>query len=234
MAFKSFTEIVQELSMKRDKKIPNLISPVKGKRGTSKFSRMKTISQIPSERPVRKQLSKNLVASANKSTTNSASIGTKMAMKAGTEYPTEMVSFKDLLTTPDAYAGYDDQLKYRKQKNKKMGYEEVEPTEEELSISGRRKLARTMKRRKSQLKRARERAKKRMAKTDVLKKRARRSARADAAKKLAKGKNKRDLSVAMKKSLEKRLALPAVQRRIAILTRRMMPTKRKAEISRKR
>jgi len=234
MALKSFTEIVQELSMKRDKKLSNLKTPVKGPKGTSKFSRFKAMGFNNPQKVKRKTLSTNLIASANKSTTNSASIGTKMAMKAGTEYPTEMVSFKDLLTTPDAYAGYDDQLKYRKQKNKKMGYEEVEPTEEELSISGRRKLARTMKRRKSQLKRARERAKKRMAKTDVLKKRARRSARADAAKKLAKGKNKKDLSVAMKKSLEKRLALPAVQRRIAILTRRMMPTKRKAEISRKR
>lgn len=213
MALKSFRDIVHELKMKRDKKLPNLKTPVKGPKGTSRFSRFK---------------------SASKSTTSSASLGTKNALSAGTEYPTEMFSFKDLLNMPDAYAGYDDQLKYRKQKNKKMGYEEVEPTEEELSISGRRKLARTMKRRKSQLKRARERAKKRMAKTDVLKTRARRSARADAAKKLAKGKNKKDLSVAMKKSLEKRLALPAVQRRIAILTRRMMPTKRKAEISRKR
>ena len=85
-----------------------------------------------------------------------------------------MFSFKDLLATPDAYAGYDDQLKYRKQKQKRMGYEEKKPAEEELSISGRRKLARTMKRRKSQLKRARERAKKRIATKDVLKKRARR------------------------------------------------------------
>jgi len=234
MALKSFVEIVQELSMKRDKKLPNLKTPVKGKAGTSKFSRMKAMGFNNPQKAKRKTLSTNLVASANKTNTNSASIGTRMAMKAGTEYPTEMVSFKDLLTTPDAYAGYDDQLKYRKQKNKKMGYEEAEPETEELSISGRRKLARTMKRRKSQLKRARARARKRMATSAVLKKRARRSSRAAAAMKLTKGKPKGSLSVAQKKSIEKRLALPAVQRRIAIMTKRMMPKKRKAEIMRKR
>lgn len=112
--------------------------------------------------------------------------------------------------------------------------DEMPPVDEELSISARRKLSRLMKRRKTQLKRSRLRARKRMAKTDVLKKRARRGARADAAKKLAKGKDKKDLSIAMKKSLEKRLAMPAVQRRIKTMTRRMMPTKRKLEISRKR
>ena len=145
-----------------------------------------------------------------------------------------MLSFKDLLTTPDAYAGYDDQLKYRKQKNKRMGYEESEPAEEELSISGRRKLARVMKRRKSQLKRARERAKKRMATKAVLTKRARRSSRAAAAKVLTKGKSKADLSVAQKKNIEKRLSQKGWQQRINILQKRLMPKVRRREIARKR
>jgi len=145
-----------------------------------------------------------------------------------------MMSFKDLLTTPDAYAGYDDQLKYRKQKNKRMGYEESEPAEEELSISGRRKLARVMKRRKSQLKRARERAKKRMATKAVLTKRARRSSRAAAAKVLTKGKSKADLSVAQKKNIEKRLSQTGWQQRISILQKRLMPKVRRREIARKR
>jgi hypothetical protein len=145
-----------------------------------------------------------------------------------------MLSFKDLLANPDAYAGYDDQLKYRKQKQKRMGYEEVEPTEEELSISGRRKLARVMKRRKSQLKRARERAKKRMAKKDVIAKRARRHARSAAAKTLTKGKSKADLSVAQKKNIEKRLAQKGWQQRIAVINKRLMPKVRRQEIARKR
>jgi len=193
MALKSFRDIVHELKMKRDKKLPNLKIPVKGPKGTSRFSRFK---------------------SASKSTTSSASLGTKNALSAGTEYPTE--ESVDEATWPD-----------------EMPNEDVD-VDEELSISARRKLSRLMKRRKTQLKRSRLRARKRMAKTDVLKKRARRGARADAAKKLAKGKDKKDLSIAMKKSLEKRLAMPAVQRRIKTMTRRMMPTKRKLEISRKR
>ena len=148
----------------------------------------------------------------------------------------KLISFKDMLATPDAYAGYDDQLKYRKQRHKRTGSygEESEPTEEELSISGRRKLARIMKRRKSQLLRSRKRAEKRMATKDVLQKRARRSSVAAFAQKFAKGKKKSELSVAMKKSIEKRVANPSVQRRIAILTKRTMPKKRQAEISRKR
>lgn len=147
-----------------------------------------------------------------------------------------MLSFKDLLATPDAYAGYDDQLKYRKQKHKRTGSygEENEPTEEELSISARRKLARLMKRRKSQLKRHRARAMKRMATKDVLKKRARRQARSAAAKVLTKGKAKADLSVAQKKSIEKRLAQGGWQSRIAVLNKRLMPKVRKMERERKK
>ena len=38
---KTFSDIINELSMKSDKKLPNLKTPVKGKKGTSKFMRMK-------------------------------------------------------------------------------------------------------------------------------------------------------------------------------------------------
>ena len=38
---KRFSDIINELSMKSDKKLPNLKEPVKGKKGTSKFMRMK-------------------------------------------------------------------------------------------------------------------------------------------------------------------------------------------------
>ena len=38
---KTFFDIVNELAMKSDKKLPNLKTPVKGKKGTSKFMRMK-------------------------------------------------------------------------------------------------------------------------------------------------------------------------------------------------
>lgn len=91
-----------------------------------------------------------------------------------------------------------------------------------------------MKRRKSQLKRSRERAKKRMATKDVLKKRARRQSRGAAAKILTKGKAKSDLSVAMKKSIEKRLSQGGWQQRINVLQKRLMPKVRKQEVGRKR
>ena len=113
-------------------------------------------------------------------------------------------------------------------------YESTE-TSEELSIQGRRKLARNMKRRKSQLKLARKRADKRLAKTDVLKRRAHRGARNTFADKLAgKGKTKGELSVAKKKQIEKRLKQGGWQQRIKILQRRMLPQKRRQEIMRKR
>ena len=38
---KSFYDVVNELSMKKDKELPNLKIPVKGKKGTSKHMRMK-------------------------------------------------------------------------------------------------------------------------------------------------------------------------------------------------
>lgn len=142
------------------------------------------------------------------------------------------MSFKDLLTV-ERRPGMDDEINYRVQKRRRTA-EEAEPTEEELSISGRRKLARTMKRRKSQLKRARERAKKRMATKAVLQKRARRQSRGAAAKILTKGKAKADLSVAQKKSIEKRLSQGGWQQRINVLQKRLMPKVRRQEIGRKR
>ena len=146
---------------------------------------------------------------------------------------TKLVSFKDMITV-ERRPGMDDEINYKVQKRRRTSMEEVEPTEEELSISGRRKLARVMKRRKSQLKRARERAKKRMAKKDVLARRARRQARGQAAKVLTKGKNKADLSVAQKKNIEKRLAQQGWQQRINVLNKRLMPKVRRQEIARKR
>ena len=41
---KSFFDIVNELSMKSDKKLPTLKVPVKGKKGVSKFMRKKVVA----------------------------------------------------------------------------------------------------------------------------------------------------------------------------------------------
>ena len=103
-----------------------------------------------------------------------------------------------------------------------------------LSLIGRRKLARTAKRRKAQLKLARKRARRRLAKKDVLKRRARKSVRAQIAKKLLRGQDKGDVAVARKKDIENRLSSTRFQTRIAYMTKRMMPKKRRAELQRKK
>ena len=106
--------------------------------------------------------------------------------------------------------------------------------DEEVSVQGRRKLARSMKRRKSQLKLARKRARRRLANKEVIAKRSRRAGRGELAKKLTGGKAKKDLTVAKKKDIERRLATNAWQTRIGYLTKRLMPKKRRAEFQRKR
>lgn len=139
------------------------------------------------------------------------------------------LSFKDFMIV-DLRPGEPEEIQYQAHKAKK-----AVSTSEELSIQGRRKLARNMKRRKTQLKLARKRARKRLAKTDVLKRRSRRAARGTFADKLAgKGVKKSQLSVSKKKQIEKRLKQGGWQQRMKILQRRLMPKKRRAEISRKR
>ncbi len=175
---------VRELSMKTDRKLPNLKVPVKGKKGTSKYSRAKTMQAV-----IQKE-------------TNDVE-------------EKKLMSFKDMLAI--------------------SSIDEDPDMEEALSVGGRRKLARTMKRRKGQLKRARARARKRMASKDTLRKRARRSTRAAIANKLTKGKaGAGTLSIAQKKSIEKRMASPALQKRIGNLTKRLLPQKRRDAIARKR
>ena len=113
-------------------------------------------------------------------------------------------------------------------------YEATDIEEAGLTIQGRRKLARNMKRRKTQLKLARKRAMKRMANKKVLTKRARRGARADIARQLIGDKKKGELSMAKKKDVERRLSRTSFQARIKMKQRRLMPKKRRAEIMRKR
>jgi len=145
------------------------------------------------------------------------------------------LSFKDFMVV-DYRPGEDELINYRAKKRRNGAmHEEQEETSEELSIQGRRKLARSMKRRKTRLKMARKRAQKRLATKAVLSKRARRGARSTFADKLAgKGMKKSEVSVAKKKQIEKRLKQGGWQQRIKILQRRLLPQKRRQEIQRKR
>jgi len=145
------------------------------------------------------------------------------------------LSFKDFMVV-DYRPGEDELINYRAKKRRNGAmHEEQEETSEELSIQGRRKLARSMKRRKTRLKMARKRARKRLATKATLMKRARRGARSTFADKLAgKGMKKSDVSVAKKKQIEKRLKQGGWQQRIKIMQRRLLPQKRRQEIQRKR
>ena len=132
--------------------------------------------------------------------------------------------------------GEDELINYRKSKKKRTysGNEDVESETEALSIQQRMKVGRRMKRLKQKIKIGREKAKRRMANMDTLKKRARKSARKLILKKLTKGKDKNDLPFARRQELEKRLDKPAVKKRIDMLAKRMVKDKRKQEIDRKK
>jgi len=193
MALKSFRDIVHELKMKRDKKLPNLKTPVKGPKGTSRFSRFK---------------------SASKSTTSSASLGTKNALSAGTEYPTE--ESVDEATWPD-----------------EMPNEDVD-VDEALNMQQRMKRSRLMKRMKTRIAIGRKRASRKMANKKTLEKRSMRQARNELAKKLTRGIPKSELTFARKKEIEKRLEKPALQQRIKRLAKRKFKDVRKKEVQRKK
>jgi hypothetical protein len=149
------------------------------------------------------------------------------------------LSFKDFVAVDYTQDG-DDLVNYRAYRRKRLDcdvdYSEDTRTslDEILSISGRRKKARDARRRKTQLKISRRRARRKMARDPVLKKRSRRSARKEMETKLLKGKKKADMSDAIKASIERRLDNKAFQRRIDLRQKRLMPTKRREEIRRKK
>ena len=62
---KRFSDIINELSMKSDKKLPNLKMPVKGKKGTSKFMRMK-VHNAPYTSDYKKAMNAGFKTDANR------------------------------------------------------------------------------------------------------------------------------------------------------------------------
>jgi len=107
-------------------------------------------------------------------------------------------------------------------------------TDEALNMTARRKKSRQMKRLKSRIKLGRERAKRKMADPERLKKRARKAARNEILKKLTKGVSKSELTYARRQELEKRLDKPAVKARIDRLSKKMLPATRRKELDRRR
>ena len=111
---------------------------------------------------------------------------------------------------------------------------EEENTDEALTMQARMKKRRQMKRLKSRIKLGRERAKRKMADPERLKKRARKQARAQILKKLTKGMDKSELTFARRQELEKRLDKPAVKSRIDRIAKKMLPKVRRQELDRRR
>tara|TARA_Y100000385_G_scaffold245283_1_gene263855 strand:- start:1232 stop:1672 length:441 start_codon:yes stop_codon:yes gene_type:complete len=142
----------------------------------------------------------------------------------------KLLRFKDLYTA-EYRPGEDELTNYRAMKRKKHMYEDVD---EALDIRQRLAKARMFRRYKSKIKLGRARAKRRMAKPDVLRKRANKAARTVILKKITKGQDKSDLSFARRQEIEKRLEKPAVKKRIAMLAKRMYKDVRKKEVERKK
>ena len=144
------------------------------------------------------------------------------------------LSFDDLHVT-QYRPGEDELTNYRAYRRKRRGYigESVE-TDEALDMRQRLAKSRSFRRFKSKIKLGRDRAKKRMAKPEVLKRRANKAARNVILKKLTKGIPKSELSFARRTEIEKRLDKPQVKKRLSMLARRMYKDVRKKEVDRKK
>jgi hypothetical protein len=102
-----------------------------------------------------------------------------------------------------------------------------ESTYEELSMAGRRSLARAAKRRKFQLARSRKKMSRRRADTSRINRRSQRQARTNLYKKLSGGKSKSKLSIAGKKNLERRAK--AYKARLKVQSKMLRAPKRRAD-----
>lgn len=150
------------------------------------------------------------------------------------------LSFKDLHVT-EYRPGEDELTNYRAYRRKRLSSsgeggpigESVE-TDEALDIRQRLAKQRSFRRIKSKIKLGRERAKRRMAKPDVLKKRALKQARMTLLKKITKGVPKGELSFARRQEIEKRLDKPQMKARIKVIAKRLYKDVRKKEVERKK
>ena len=146
------------------------------------------------------------------------------------------LGFKDFLNV-DYAPGQPDQVKLnaKKRKSDDTATSAVgEDVNEALTASQRRQRARIFKKYKQKIKIGQERAKRRIASPEKLKKRARKAARMTIFKRIVKDVPKDELSYAKRQEIEKRLETPAMKNRIEKLAVRLLPKIRKAEMDRKR
>ena len=147
------------------------------------------------------------------------------------------LSFKDMLPDGLLSAGEDEFIKYRRRRQKRIdttSEQTEEPQSEALNMQQRRARARLMKRIKSKIKPGRDRARRKMATPEKLKKRAMKQARMKVFLKISKGVKKDEMSFARRQEMEKRLEKPQVKKRIAMFAKRMLKDVRKKEVDRKK
>ena len=217
---------VKELSMKPDKKLPNLRVPVKGKKGVSKFMRKKAAATAKDDINAQKNPK---IDEALKPISTLDQV--KAAIKIARDKRFNMKSQIDKKTAIEKIS--KDLLKDPKVK-KEMDKIYEENVEEALTLQQRMKRSRMMRRMRTRIKVGRERAKRKMANKEKLEKRARRQARNMLAKKLTRGIPKAELTFARKKEIEKRLEKPVLQARIKRIAKRIFKDVRKKEVQRKK
>ena len=249
---KRFSDIINELSMKSDKKLPNLKEPVKGKKGTSKFMRMK-IHNAPYTSDYKKAMNAS-VQSADRKPEKYIKPDGKVGVRM-VKTDKEVIKKESIDNHPKVKAArkahaagtWDGNVNKEgeavvhingkphvvtnKSKTKNLRKEEVD---EALNLQQRMKRSRLMKRMKSRIKIGRQRAMRKMANKKTIEKRAMRQARNQLAKKLTRGIPKKELTFARKQEIEKRLAKPALQSRIKRIAKRIFKDVRKAEVERKK
>jgi hypothetical protein len=152
------------------------------------------------------------------------------------------LSFDDLHVT-QYRPGEDELTNYRAYRRKRVqgaGSGEGGPigestdVEEALTVQQRLARKRMFKRIQPRIRLGREKAKRRIASKEKLMKRARKQVRMQFFKKFTKDIPKDELTYARRAEIEKRLDKPAIKRRIDMLTKRMFPKTRKAELEKKR
>jgi hypothetical protein len=247
---KSFSE----LSMKKDKELPNLKIPVKGPKGTSKYMRMKVNKvNAPYTSDYKKAMNAS-VQSADRKPEKYIKPDGKVGVRM-VKTDKEVIKKESIDNHPKVKAArkahaagtWDGNVNKEgeavvhingkphvvtnKSKTKNLRKEDVD---EALNLQQRMKRSRLMKRMKSRIAIGRKRAMKKMANKKTIEKRAMRQARNDLAKKLTRGIPKGELTFARKQEIEKRLAKPALQQRIKRMAKKLFKDVRKKELERKK
>ena len=152
------------------------------------------------------------------------------------------LSFNDMHVT-EYRPGEDELTNYRAYRRKRAygvgtgegGYvgESVE-VDEALNMQQRRARSRLFRRIKSKIKLGRERARRKMATPDKLKKRAMKQARMKIFLKISKGVKKEDMPFVRRQEIEKRLEKPQIKKRIEMLAKKLLKDVRKKEVERKK